>query len=869
MQIPGFEGRSRISTDVPQQTAMPGSRTGQQLAELGGKAAEVGISILESRKKVADASDLYQKSSALEADYLDFDTKLKKALMSDGSVNPEIFGYKNKATGERYKYDELTREFWEENLPKYEKTAASKESMLALRNKMRPLAQESSLKSQATVLEMEVSNILDTRREATRSTTNAIMVQPELDPELAATSASRVWDDNNKLMVDGIIDQDTYRAMDKASSRDMTLASLDNYARHGRADDIISVIFAGNLPRDYGAYLESISNMDVSEGINQLRQSWGGLVAEDELAQMETDFRRAMEIPPELRVKYAPKGPDDAEFQDIQKMSSSLNRQEIEKYLRKALKLRRNNALQGVNIRKKEHGSMNDRLNKGQLVRNTPEAREEYARVLEDTAGDMAFLEDEDSIFDRAQDTLRSVIAADMSELASQSLFSSDEEFLDQILPMQNNPKEFIERAVMEVDTLMQTTERADAREGFGKSKQLFTAMVGGQYAQQAQEAIQTASTQLSQMRENQREELLKDPGGLFDPQAQAEERVPGTQRISKMDEMFDAFNIPPHWRKYTSAARVQDFAQKFNMANTDEAKAWALANERDSWGGLENWYKVMDQYIEEGGFPRSMKIAALMPNTQSMESFIGVFGKGRAQAIREEFKLSEIEPILVLDEVQNNEAFSEFNYALGIMTDSSLESVESSNDFREAVQLYAMHTYNSGAGSWFGPNAIQAGVQASVEEIVQNNFTVVSEGRSAIFAPKMPIVASPMAREQLQVPTEKELKRFIAHYNSPEEMAKLAMMPDGFFEMASEFMQLDPSIGTGERWENQLAEHGYWATSPDMQGVVLRFSVQGNRQVSNDPKDPYSGMALDKKGEPVFIPWNRLVNDPNVLGGF
>ena len=869
MRIPGFEARQRISTEVPTQRAMPGSRIGEVLQNLGGQAAQFGQSIMQSRKRAADTRDVFEKSRDIQSDFLEYDTRLKGALTSDGKLNPEIFGFKDKERGVRFSYDEKVEEFWRDKLPKYSKQAASPEAEESFLQSIRPLISETILKSQAQVLEMEVAATLAAEREKQHAVANTIIVQPELTPEVAGIHVADVWGGQSKMHADGLIDEDTFRALKRQSGRELTIASLDNYVRHGRADDIISVIFAGNLPKDYADHLQQISQMGESEGIQTIRETWGGLIPEEELKEMENEFKRSLLIEPSVRSKYAPKSKDDVEYLEIRQMSQTLNAKDIERYLRKAMKLKRSNALQGINTRKREHNAMNERLRRGYLNLDNPEHGEEVRSVLEDTAMDVNALEDEDSIFDRAQQTLDTLISSETGRIYRQSIFMNEAEFHNYVTPLVENPKTLLELVEQDLDNLIAGTTNDSARGGFTRQRDIVGGMVKGKYAQQAQGKIQEAADNLASMREYQRQDILEDAASVFVSTMPGADQMPPSERIKKMDEMFENFNIPPHWRKYASKAQIKDFAKRFNSPNmSDEAKAWTIIQERESWGGLENWYKVMAQYVKEGKFPRSMKLAMLMPNPESLESFVGVFSEGRPQAIADSFKLSDIDPIDVSLSVAENEVFQEFNMALGTMTDSSFESVESQNDFREAIKLYAMHTYNSGAGSWFGPNAIDSGVSAAVEEIITNNFNIAVDGESRIFAPKMPLVTPPHSREDMRVPTERDLRGFLAHYNQPEVMAELTVMPDGFFEMASNFMALDSSIGTRERWERHLADYGYWATSPDMQGVVLRFRTQTTSQVSNDPKNPYSGMALDGKGEPVFIPWYRLMNDPRVLGG-
>jgi hypothetical protein len=846
--IPGMNNRSRMNLGVPQVQAAPASTLGDAFANVGGQAAQFGLEIMQFRKKAADARDVSEKSLQLQSELLNVTTELENARMNDGSLNPDVFGYKDKEANTRFSYTEKLGEFWDERLKTYAKTAASPESREDFLGRARGLKTESMLKGEAKTLELEVASTLNVFFEGAKAVTNSILVVPELTVPEAAKNAGSVWNDHTSLFSKGLINEPTYRAQDKKVTREMTVASLDNFVRNSRPDEIEALIFSGNLPKEYDEVLEQAAMIQEMGGMAEIRKQWAGIVSPERLQAMEEDFKRMMKIDPKNRLKY--RGDVDAE-----RLAQSLTNSDIEKYLREAQKLRRSNALNGATTAVKEHQALNRRLMEDRGDR--PISVDEMRQVTDRTAAVVASTDNFDTKFEYSTRLLETLLNKRIGEVQRESLVWTEDEHAGYVNEMISEPLKNVQMASESIKELLPEIEDPTARQGYIEQQELLEKMGKGEYSQQVSEFTEQTVAKLSEIRNKNRAQLLSDPASLFQSEPL------GPSRLNRMDESFNAYNIPPHRRKYASKAEIEDFKIAFDKAPTDESRVNIITGLRERWGGLDNWYKVMNQYVDESGLPKAIKIAGLMPDRTSMQSFLGVMAPGRGDEIRKNFKNAhpDQDASVFYESVQENPAFADLNLALAGMVDSSLESVETINSFRDSIALYTMHTFNEKGGSFFGPNAVDASSKLAATEIISKNFTVASNGSSSVFAPVAPVVQGPMRDANVFYPKKEELNRFLEVYSDPVEMAKLAdKMPMSVIELANTLTAVE-GRDHKKLWQDTLQNYGYWATSPDMSGLILRM------RDGNDLN--YSGAIPDKDGNNIIIPWNRLVNDPKVMGGF
>jgi hypothetical protein len=849
VRIPGFQTRNRISQDVPRQEAPQANPVYQTLSGLGQEGAKIGLQLMAERKQAADLRDVDQKFLQFRTELTNVQSELTNAMDEDGTLNPEVFGFKDADAQVKHTYTEKLAEFFSERDISYAKTAASKESRAGFLSKFNSVKNESLLKAEAQVLEMESRKTLRLRDEVGTSITNGVLIQPSLEIPDLANAARDFWGGESQARSQGLMDEITYNTRNKAWSREMTIGSLDNFTRNQRPEDMLSLIFAGNMPKDFEKTLEASLMTQTQGGLAEIDRQYKDIVSEEELKRMKQRYTRAMSIDPEVMLQYR----GDV---DVEKLSNSLNRTDIEKYLREAMKVLNQRALGGERTIRAEHAALNRRMEEGRAV-----PIQEIREVTDKAAGVAGASNNFDVHFDNALTLSGTMLARRKGEVQRESLFMTEDEFSSYVTPLLENPKADIEAMIIETNNMVQEVADPIQRQGYDAAIGIYSEMLEGKYVQQFSEIREKHGSEMRTLRAKQREALKQDPGGVFDAHLRPGEAAlykPGQARISRMDEMFEAHGLPPHYRKYVSQSDIDSFKVAWDRSETSEQKVDMIENARNMWGGLDNWFKVANQYVTDAKLPPAMKIAAFLPNRLSMQSFISTSLPGREKLIQQEYADNNpgadvsADKQLFVEAVEEIDSMRDFIQGLAGINDSSIDALEATRPIKEAIGLYAMHIHNTKGGSFFGDNSYTAAMRAASEEIIGKNFHVVSDGNSSLFAPKVPMSGTPY-------PNDQQLSQFLKKFSDPKVVASLAKSPEFFNELAANFATM--GVSKDELWERQVGDQFYWAVAPDLSGVQLRFRDQTQRQRSNDPLSPYSGVATDGK-RAIILPWSRVIKE-------
>lgn len=863
-RIPNFGNQNRLSLNVPSEQAAPVSKVGDILTNLGGQAAEFGMELEKRRKAAADRRDSTQKSLDLKREWLDTSTELKLARRPDGTLNPDRVGYKDPEKETPFTYTDKVEEFWGERMNSYSEMAASPESKAQFLSQMRPLQEDSILKADAETRTMEAAATIEGVNKTIKSYKNDILILPEVTFKDVKSSVATVRDLNKKLWdEDRVLSEQDYFERDNKINNEMAVVTLDNFFRNERPEDMEALLYAGNLPEGFEDRASKLDLMNLEEGKKQLRKEYAG-APEKEVERVIEQFERQMDIDTENRLRF--RGEDDPSNKDVQAISSALTSKQIESYMRRAKKLKKNKILDGI---KKARSEMNDiikRMRNDSIDSSSPEEREMHDRVVHNFTRTSQPSKDTDSAFAYNKVMLEKVRENVLMDFRKDFMFSTPEEIDARLAAFEENPRNIMPEFLEEYERLRREAPDSDLRKEYSSAKEELANdfQNGSQYLNLAfEQTVAKGRAYQSKFRAS----ILKDPGGTFDAQfAQGDPQYlkPGEKRISKMNEMFEAKKVGPHYRRYVSEAQTADFKLQYDKAPTTQDKAEVLLATREQWGSFENWLKVAPQYLEESGIPKSLRLATIMPNVDSVQSLIGVLGEGQPQAIEQTFKNRHPngDPALFQMAVQENEKVQSFIEAMVSSSGSTLDTVQLESDIFSAMKLYAMNTYNKESGETFGDSAAERSAEVAAQELIDKNFNVVSTGESTIYAPKMPPVRAPMGR-QMQVPTREELVGFLDLNEDPAKLKKIAQAPPEFNTIAAEYLAMDEYTSTQDKWELALEDHAYWSTTPGMDGVALRFRPQTDAQFNNDPQSPYSGFVTDKNGDIIVVPWSDIANNP------
>ena len=810
MRIPGFESRTRISTEVPTQRAMPGSRVGEVLQNLGGQAAEFGQQLMQRKKQALDSSDSSNRTLDHQRDFLEFDAELRQNLNPDGRINPRFM---TGPDGDNLSYADAVEKFWDESIPKYSEGAASPEAREAYLQRIRSFRDKSVLNADQESSQMlleHTSNLLNSQAEGL---VRVIGMHPHVDAGMLAELTIEFNGAVQESEAGGNLSPAMAREINNQYAQRSSLAFVGRLIEEGRMDEARGFLYAGAFDRQAEQQLDALETKLKQNQIEQHIESLDNRMTDREKRKEVQRVTTGLEDQLATRMMYAD---DDT----IASLSNSLTPSQVSQLMGKITNKRGANLGAEARRLRQENAELQNALDRGTVdITND-----------EDIKSVRSFIDNYGAVRDNVEEGIREDMDIEffntMVKVASQGMG----------VEIARLPRE---KQEAHIDTLTpeSVSEMVEGVAGISASGSI----LGEQLARGGfitRGMVETAKGNIRGITNQFNQLLMEDPAvwadSLFSDYIQGSEN-PGGARIEVINSAYTRGNLGlPQF--YTSQEERSQFRERLNQTLNASEKAQVIMEERNRWGN--SWMDVSGEYLRQSGVDPSLKPAFLFHDPGKVERYLSVVGSQQAKDTLS--RLNREDPTLI-DSVQRHvsrdDRLEDFYTAMGRQSSSIGGADGLSNNFNDAVTNYAALLMNN--------QGLKRGeaIDQAVEHLVLDSGQVITVGNSTLFLPQ--------GMGPMNTAHASRVSQWLQDHSEPQQiMDMLDRMPEGF---GSGLRSMFPDISDEEinqRFMEQIeAGRFFWATSPDMRGVVLRYS-DNNGLYRNAPGE---------NGKPIIFEWNQV----------
>ena len=822
MRIPGFEARQRISTEVPTQRAMPGSRVGEVLQNLGGQAAEFGQQLMQRKKQALDASDISKRTLDHQRDFLEHDSELRANLESDGYLS---LNYAKNPDGSRVPYGEAVARYWEKSIPQFSKHAASPESREGYLQRIRSIQQSSILKSDQEASQMSLEDFSNMIQRNSEDINRAISMSPHVDTDMVADLSANFSESVRRAVrADGITPTMAEEHIRQFNQR-AALSLGTRLIEEGRLDEARGFLYAGVM--DKGAR-DMLEGLEIKLQQNQIADLVDGL------GNDLTDRQREIQIKyfeQKIQTQAATRFMFEGDM-DIEALSGALSPIQVNKMV-ESIESRRGAGLASEARRiREENRNLREGIRDLSVNVNNPDDLDDIHGFIERTIElrDNVPQEAREDVDLELLETVIDISAQNQSSIIAKTPFGAQEQQIEQMTP--ELASEMFSQMLGINDNL--TIVNRFVEEGNFTTRRMVDRMKN------------TIRDQVA--RSNQL--LMEDPASwafLHYTDYIAGSPDPAKARIDVINGAYkrNGFDINPY---YTSEQERKAFSRNLkNSQNTAEMSQFIVA-EREKWG--DSWLDVTREYLEMPDVDSSLKPAFLFTDPNKIERYLSVVGSDQARETRRRIEARKDGTLdLIQADVVKDDTLQEFYLALEMQSTSIGSADGIANNFNEAITTYAAlmmdrHGYKR-----------KEAIQRAREELVTDNAQVITSGNSTVIVPqgllptRTPINAS-------------RVEDWLERNSDPDEIFNmLDRIPT---EFGPQLREMFPDISDEEiqeRFKSQVIESGkmFWATSPDGRGLTLRYMDSGNL-IKNAP---------GRGGKPITFEWSQIHTRPMEVEDF
>ena len=810
MRIPGFETRTRISTEVPTQRSMPGSRVGEVLQNLGGQAAQFGQQLMQRKKQALDSSDTSNRTLDHQRDFLDFDSELRKNLNTDGRIRPQFMTGQD---GEPLTYADAVEKFWDESIPQYSEGSASPEAREAYLNRIRSFRDKSILKADQESSQMLLDHTSNTLNSQAEGLVRVIGMHPHVDAGMIGELSREFNGAVGDSLEAGNLSPAMAEELNRQYAQRASLAFTNRLIEEGRMDEARGFLYAGAFDRQAESQLEDLETKLNQNQIEQHIEGLGNRVTDREKRNMRDYFTRQIEDQLETRMMYAD---DDT----LASLSNSLTPAQVSQLMGKISNVRGANIGAEARRLRQENRELQDQIERGTVdVTRDEDAQaikqflDNYADTWERASGDAS----EDMAIE-AFNTMVKIASQGMGKEVARLPIQKQTDHIDTLTT--ESVAEMVE-GVLGISTSGSILGEQIKRGGFITR--------GG--VDRAKSAIQNISDQYNQL-------LAEDPAvwadSLFGEYIQGSPS-PGGARIEVINAAYTRSKMgTPHF--YTSQEERSAFKERLNSSLNVSEKSQVILEERQKWGN--HWMDVSGEYLRQSGVSSELKPAFLFHDPAKIERYLSVVGSEQARETLE--RINREDPVLierVQASVSKDDRLEDFYMAMQRQSSSIGGADGIANNFNDAVTNYAALLMQR--------QGLKRGeaIDQAVEHLVLESGQVITQGNSTLFLPQG---VGPMNTAHAS-----RVSQWLQDHSEPEQiMNMLDRLPE---EFGPSLKAMFPDISDEEinqRFMEQVeAGRFFWATSPDMRGVVLRYS-DNNGLYRNAPGE---------NGNPIIFEWNQI----------
>ena len=822
MRIPGFEARQRISTEVPTQQAMPGSRVGEVLQNLGGQAAQFGQELMKRKKQSLDVADVSRRTLDHQRDFLEHDSELRNNLNPDGYMN---LNYMKNPDGSRVPYGEAVARYWDKTIPQFSKTSASPEAREAYLQNIRSVQQSSILKSDQEASQMQLADTSNMYQKMSEDLSRVISAHPHVDVPMVADLSKNFRESVSQAVATGSLTPIMAQEQIRQFQQKTALSIGRRLIEEGRLDEARGFLYAGVVDNSARKELEKLEIKVQQNQIADYIDGLGNDLTDRQRNIQIKDFKNKIKKQSETRFMFDGDG-------DITDLSAALSPAQARSMM-ESIETRRGSGLSSEARRlRQENKNLRAGIRDNSVSMNNPEDLDAINNFVDRMAEVRAELspEEQDDVDLELFETVVDMASQNQSTIIAKTPFDVQEQQIDQLTP------EFVSDLFHQLLEINPNLSDVENRIGQGD----FTTR---RMTDLAKNTIREQVARSNQL-------LMEDPASWADLLYRdhiAGSPDPFKARIDIVNAAYNrnGFDVNPY---YTSRREREDFSKALKNAQTTAQMTQAIVNERQKWG--DSWLDVTREYLEMPDVDSVLKPAFLFTDPNKIERYLSVVGSDQARETRRRIEARKDGTLdLVQADVVADDTLQEFYNALERQSTSIGAADGIANNFNEAITNYAALLMDRE-----GIRRKEA-IQRAREELVTDNAQVITSGNSTVIVPqgflptRTPINAS-------------RVEDWLERNSDPETIFNmLDRMPTEFGPQLKDMFPDITDEEIRERFKSQVIESGkmFWATSPDGRGLTLRYMDSGNL-IKNAP---------GRNGKPITFDWTDIHTRPMEVEDF